>query len=139
MPSPTHRPSPADGGTAVTTAPATRASAKTYSRTEPAPALKIVPFTKLDWTVDPDALVSHATEIAARALDRLQGQGIDDFGMAPLFRANDRPIADLRTLPPDRLSLLLKNSISPVPLHKTLLGVTSRNGKNRTLRSIERR
>ena len=77
--------------------------------------------TKLDWSVDPDALVSHAEEIAARALDRLQAQGIDDFGMGPLFQANDRPIADLRTLSPDHLSLLLKNSISPAPLHKTLL------------------
>ena len=77
--------------------------------------------TKLDWSVDPDALVSHAEEIAARALDRLQAQGIDDFGMGPLFQASDRPTADLRTLSPDRLSLLLKNSISPAPLHKTLL------------------
>ena len=41
--------------------------------------------TKLDWSVDPDALVSHAGEIAVRALDRLQGQGIDDLGIAPLF------------------------------------------------------
>ena len=77
--------------------------------------------TKLDWSVDPDALVSHAGEIAVRALDRLQGQGIDDLGIAPLFQANNPPIAALRTLPSDRLSLLLKNSISPLPLHKTLL------------------
>ena len=77
--------------------------------------------TKLDWGVDPDALVSHAEQIAGLVLDRFQDQGIDDFGPAPLFRSSDPPIADLRTLPPDRLSLLLKNSISPLPLHKTLL------------------
>ena len=77
--------------------------------------------TKLDWSVDPDALVSHAREVATRALGLFQHQGIDDFGMAPLFPANSRPNADLRTLPPDKLSLLLKNSISPLPLHKTLL------------------
>ena len=77
--------------------------------------------TKLDWSVDSDALVSHAREIAALVLDRLQGQGIGDLGPAPLFQADESPIADLRTLPPDRLSLLLKNSISPLPLHKTLL------------------
>ncbi len=77
--------------------------------------------TKLDWGVDPDALVSHAKEISARALDQLRHQGIDDFRTGPLFPMSDRAIADLRTLPPDKLSLLLKNSISPLPLHKTLL------------------
>ena len=77
--------------------------------------------TKLDWSVDPDALVSHAKAIAGLVLDRLRGQGIDDYGPAPLFQAGDPPTADLLTLPPDRLSLLLKNSISPLPLHKTLL------------------
>ena len=85
--------------------------------------------TKLDWRVDPDALVAHAGETAGLALDRLQGQGIDDFGPAPLFQAEDPPIADLRTLPPDRLSLLLKNSISPLPLHKTLLLLDALEGR----------
>ena len=51
--------------------------------------------TKLDWSVDPHALVSHAKEIAGAVLDRFQGQGIDDFGPAPLFRADEAPIADL--------------------------------------------
>ena len=77
--------------------------------------------TKLNWSIDPDALVSHAGEIAGVVLDRFKGQGIDDFGPAPLFRADDSRVANLRTLPPDRLGLLLKNSISPLPLHKTLL------------------
>ena len=77
--------------------------------------------TKLDWSVDPDALVSHAREVAARTLEGLREQGIDDWGAAPLFRTGDAPASGLRTLPTDRLSLLLRNSISPLPLHKTLL------------------
>ena len=77
--------------------------------------------TKLDWSVDPDALVSHAREVAARTLDRLRGQGIDDLGAAPLFRRGGVPASGLRTLPAERLSLLLRDSISPLPLHKTLL------------------
>ncbi len=77
--------------------------------------------TKIDWSVDPDTLVSHAKEAAARALDLLRHQGIDDFGMAPLFPANVTPTVHLQTLPPDKLKLLPKNSISPLPLHKTLL------------------
>ena len=77
--------------------------------------------TKLDWRVDPDTLVSHAKGIAARALDRLRSQGLEDLEPGPLFGAQDTPIAALLTLPADRLGLLLKNSISPLPLHKTLL------------------
>ena len=47
--------------------------------------------TKLDWSVDPDALVSHAREVAERTLERLRGQGIDDWGAAPLFRTGGAP------------------------------------------------
>ena len=85
--------------------------------------------TKLDWSVDPDALVSHASAVAGLVLDRLQGQGVDDHGPAPLFQAEDPPVADLLTLPPDRLRLLLKNSISPLPLHKTLLLLDALEGR----------
>ena len=85
--------------------------------------------TKLDWSVDPDALVAHARAIAGLALDRLQGQGIDDYGPAPLFQAGDPPTTDLLTLPPDRLNLLLKNSISALPLHKTLLLLDALEGR----------
>ena len=77
--------------------------------------------TKVDWTVDPRALVSHARQVADRALTQLQRDGIDDLGAAPLFRRTAPRRTELRTLPPDRLGLLLKNSISPQPLHKTLV------------------
>ncbi len=77
--------------------------------------------TKLDWSVDPDQLIDHAEAVAARALTQLERDGIDDFGEAPLFRAGRRKVAALRTLPADRFGLLLKNSISPLPLHKTLV------------------
>ncbi len=85
------------------------------------PMAEFATRTKLDWSVEPDALVSHAERIAAQALDQFQDQGMDDLGVAPLFQANAPRIAELRTLPLDRQSLLLKNSISPLPLHKTLL------------------
>ena len=77
--------------------------------------------TKVDWSVDPEALVSHAREVADRALERLRKEGIDDLGVAPLFQTTSQRIAELRSLSPDRLGLLLKNSISPLPLHKTLV------------------
>ncbi|MXW35263.1 MAG: hypothetical protein F4Z60_06800, partial [Chloroflexi bacterium] len=77
--------------------------------------------TKVDWSVDPEALLSHAGEVADRALTRLHEDGIDDLGVAPLFQTEGRRTAELRTLSPELLSLLLKNSISPLPLHKTLV------------------
>ena len=77
--------------------------------------------TKLDWSVDPDALVSHAEKVASAASSRLESQGIKDGGPTAMSRASDEQITELRTLPPDRLALLLKNSISPLPLHKTLV------------------
>ena len=77
--------------------------------------------TKVDWSVDPEALLSHARDVSGQVLERLREEGIDDFGVAPLFQTHGPRTAELRTLPPDRLGLLLKNSISPLPLHKTLV------------------
>ena len=77
--------------------------------------------TKLNWSVDPDLLADHARAVGAQVLAQLEGQGIDDLGIAPLFQTNGQPVDELRTLPSERLNLLLKNSISPLPLHKTLL------------------
>ncbi len=59
---------------------------------------------KLDWSLDPDQLLRHADQIAKateKMLDRI-----------------DEP---WQTLPEERFNLLLKNSISPLPLHKTLV------------------
>jgi hypothetical protein len=59
---------------------------------------------KLNWDIDPNALWQHANRIAAFASMEL--------------RKNHRP---LRSLSKDALELLLENSISPLPLHKTLI------------------
>ncbi|MDR7455874.1 MAG: DNA methyltransferase [Armatimonadota bacterium] len=73
---------------------------------------------KVDWTPDPDGLVEHAAEVAEATLAQLSREGIHD----DLFRSNSAisPKA-LRTLPPETARLLLANSISPLPLHKTLV------------------
>lgn len=73
---------------------------------------------KTDWTPDPDALVSHATIVAARANSRLQNDGVADI---PLLQDLPSRQAPLRALPDDLARLLLANSISPRPLHKTLV------------------
>lgn len=75
--------------------------------------------TKLRWDVDPDGLAAHAHEVAARALERLAGDGItDDPLFAPLEAGDDHR---LRRLTPDLEALVIKDSISPRPLHKALV------------------
>lgn len=74
---------------------------------------------KVEWDLDPDGLFRHAEEIADSAQAALEEQGVYDF---PLFDGNkmDCPV-ELRTLPHEAEKLLIKNSISPLPLHKTIV------------------
>ena len=72
---------------------------------------------KVDWDIDPDVMENDAREIAGRALSILKDQGLSDFGSV----SNDVDEKQLRGLDPKRARLLIKNSISPVPLHKTLV------------------
>jgi len=86
------------------------------------PMAHLAASTKIDWRPVPDALLSFAGRVAARALADLEAQGIADDPL-PLFRSktsrtNGMP---LRSLPAEQLQLLLANSISPLPLHKTLV------------------
>ena len=61
--------------------------------------------TKLDWRVDPAALERDAEAIATNAEERA-------------IEVDGHP---LRSLSPSQTKLLLKNSISPLPLHRTLI------------------
>jgi hypothetical protein len=72
---------------------------------------------KLDWSIDPQLLAERASLVANTALDRLQHQGIDDH-----WGVNGN-LSDslLKKLDSDANRLLLSNSISPLPLHKTLI------------------
>ncbi len=73
---------------------------------------------KVSWEPAPEGLVEHATRTAHTAAGRLARDGIDDD---PLFRLPPRDGAALRRLPPETTGLLLAGSISPLPLHKTLV------------------
>ncbi len=92
---------------------------------EAVPWSHFVTTVKIDWTPDPDGLVRHAREVAALAREQLQSQGIDDAPPLPLFGRNTvvssghPPV--LRQLPPEKQKLLLTDSISSLPLHKTLV------------------
>ena len=78
---------------------------------------------KLDWSLDPDGLAEHARQVADEASAVLERNQIEDE-FHPLFsRTGLQPVdpSPLRTLDPEKRALLLSNSISPLPLHKTLV------------------
>lgn len=75
---------------------------------------------KVDWTPDPDALMQHAEKLAEATLRTLEDEGVSDE-ILPLFQVPQaNGIGALRALPEEAAQLLLANSISPRPLHKTL-------------------
>jgi DNA modification methylase len=71
---------------------------------------------KVDWNVDPNLLVLAAREIADEVLASFRRTGISDE-----FGSGTRKISKLKTLPAQNFKLLLTDSISPLPLHKTLV------------------
>ena len=75
---------------------------------------------KLDWTIDPDALVAHSRAIAADALAILERDGIND---EPLFESwpDEDKAAALRNVDAETAKLLLKDSVSPLPMHKVIV------------------
>jgi DNA modification methylase len=77
--------------------------------------------TKLQWDIDPQKLLRHALKVAETANRRLEQGGFFDDDT---YRLLERPVeanAKLRALPDEVADLLLANSISPIPLHKTLV------------------
>ncbi len=88
---------------------------------EPNPVAAFASRTKLDWSVDPDRLLRHARKVATAATERLEMAGYYDDDAPRLLEGAVKRRGALRGLPADLIPLLLKNSISPVPLHKTLV------------------
>lgn len=82
---------------------------------------------KTNWNVDPDKLLSRAEEIAQIAYHNLAQMGIDD---RCLFRGNG---ISLKTLSPEAARVLIKDSISPLPLHKTLVLLEQMNQYQATI------
>jgi SAM-dependent methyltransferase len=76
--------------------------------------------TKVDWDVDPAELEESSRRVAAAATEELEANGIID-DPAPLLMTEMPDRKELRTLSPELQKLLLTNSISPLPLHKTLV------------------
>ncbi|MBI5838460.1 MAG: DNA methyltransferase [Chloroflexi bacterium] len=71
---------------------------------------------KTDWKLDAEELSTRARAVAEKTLAILKSQGIDDN----LSFSNSKDLK-FKTLSPETEKLILANSISPLPLHKTLV------------------
>jgi len=91
------------------------------------PVVHFAASVKTDWKVDSIGLVRYAEEIAAKAQDLFDAQGI---GLGPLFQRPEVEPVKLKTFPPDQKRLVIKNSISPLPLHKVLTLLEMIEAKN---------
>ncbi len=91
----------------------------------PSAGLEAHPFshlasaTKIDWSPDPSVLERQAKRVADATLKALDADGIVDDPQPLLL--NERPVRSSRKLSPEQEKLLLTNSISALPLHKTLV------------------
>jgi SAM-dependent methyltransferase len=81
---------------------------------EPSPMAHFASSIKTDWSPSTRSLRQRSAQIADQVIERLASEGIED---AP---GQSSPNCELATLPHAAHKLLLANSISPLPLHKTL-------------------
>lgn len=91
---------------------------------EAVPLSRLAASTKVNWTPDPDELLKHAELVAEKALAMLAADGVSDEPASSVPRG-----VRLRTLPAASAKLLLKDSISALPLHKVLVLRDALNGE----------
>jgi DNA modification methylase len=85
---------------------------------EPHPVAHLASAVKTDWSINGFGLITHARGVAERTLGYLAQQGICDTRTYAPVEPEEVP---LRRLAAEAEKLLLKGSISPVPLHKALV------------------
>ena len=87
---------------------------------EPNPLAHFASTVKVDWANRGRALTKYADAVAAQVARTFSEQGVEDVDL-PLFAERNASRAALRRLPEEQAQLLLRNSISPLPLHRTLV------------------
>ena len=88
---------------------------------EPNPVAHFASAVKVDWAMRGRRLMKYADEVAGRAANKLSEQGVEDVDLPLFAERHNGSCAPLRGLPEDQAQLLLRNSISPLPLHRTLV------------------
>lgn len=73
---------------------------------------------KINWDVAPQALINHSLAIASAANEKIESRGIRDN-----YNSIEKGefLKGLKSLSPGCMKLIQKNSISPLPLHKSLV------------------
>ena len=92
------------------------------------PMARFASGVKVDWSISGDRLREYAETVGSSTRNVLAQQGIDEWNGLPIFATTGEPPCPLLELPAARLNLLLKNSISPLPLHKTLVLLAAIDG-----------
>ena len=76
---------------------------------------------KVDWSVSPRALTEYCELVVSETKRVLDSQGVNGLSHLPIFATDGPQPVPMRTLAYEQYGLLLKDSISPIPLHKTLV------------------
>lgn len=95
---------------------------------EPSPMAHFASAVKVDWKVSPSSVEEYARDIAKIFQAKVSG-AYSDPSDGILLDEEQTSTANLRTLDPEQTRLLLKNSISPLPLHKTLVLLETIEGR----------
>ncbi len=85
------------------------------------PMAHLASSVKVDWSVDASALLEYGQEVAVSTQEILDRDGSGEWTNLPLLATNGIAQPQLRGLGPEQSRLLLKDSISPIPLHKSLV------------------
>ena len=88
---------------------------------EPNPMAHFASVVKTNWDVNPASLKQFTDVVVRRTNARFSEENIDDWNDHTLFSQNGVAQTQLKGLEPEQEKLLLKDSISPVPLHRTLV------------------
>lgn len=97
---------------------------------EPNPMAHFASVVKTSWNVKPSSVENFIDKVVSWTNERLNEEDIDCWNDHTLFAQNGKTQSQLKELKPEQEKLLLKNSISPVPLHRTLvlLDAIDKNG-----------
>jgi hypothetical protein len=85
------------------------------------PVVYFASQTKLRWNVAPQKLLEHALKVAETATRALERQGLGENEQQRLLDGPLKSGLALKALPQECADLLLADSISTLPLHKTLM------------------
>lgn len=88
---------------------------------EPNPMAHFASVAKTTWDVNPSSVKDFTDAVVHWTNARLNEEDIDCWNDHTLFAQNGKTQTPLKGLEPEQEKLLLKNSISPVPLHRTLV------------------